>query len=406
MEQAHILIVDDNPEIREIINILLTGEGFKTTEANNGAAALEPLFNLADDYTAVHIYDRDIGIYRAGRTAPIMDSGDTFRLFFDLGYRITDGEGEDYREFPLAFKNGTATVIMINYHRALFVYPYLIVCLLLSFLLFLCNILFFIGHKMKSVVKLEEAVLTMSSGDLSSPVPGCGGDEIGILARELNHLRESLNENILREQESRQANQDLITALSHDLRTPLTILSGYLEVIRLKRNPDLEQEYLERCLKKTKDMKELTDRMFEYALMSEENEIPEFTWIPTDFITQCLHENCDFIHLAGFEFNLQIPDATGVLKSDKTMLKRIFNNLFSNILKYGDKKIPVEITGTLKHRQLMLTISNGIKQELSHTASSNIGLRNVRKMLELLGNEMTVKQTNEIFQVKMALSLK
>ena len=88
------------------------------------------------------------------------------------------------------------------------------------------------------------------------------------------------------------------------------------------------------------------------------------------------------------------------------MLKRIFNNLFSNILKYGDKKIPVEITGTLKHRQLMLTISNGIKQELSHTASSNIGLRNVRKMLELLGNEMTVKQTNEIFQVKMALSLK
>lgn len=78
--------------------------------------------------------------------------------------------------------------------------------------------------------------------------------------------------------------------------------------------------------------------MFEYALVSEDEEIPEITWISTDFIRQCLQENADFINLAGFQTDLFLDPSSVVIKSDKTMLKRILNNLFSNIFKYGDKK--------------------------------------------------------------------
>ena len=100
----------------------------------------------------------------------------------------------------------------------------------------------------------------------------------------------SLNENIVREQESRKANQDLITALSHDLRTPLTILTGYLEVLRLGRTPEKQADYLDRCLKKASDIKELTDQMFSYALVSEEQETPDMSWLSTDYIFQCIQE--------------------------------------------------------------------------------------------------------------------
>lgn len=106
------------------------------------------------------------------------------------------------------------------------------------------------NRKMREVLALEQEILLMSTGDLTHPVPQYSKDEIGILANELNHLRISLNENIVREQESRKANQDLITALSHDLRTPLTILTGYLEVLKLGRTPEKQEDYLDRCLKK------------------------------------------------------------------------------------------------------------------------------------------------------------
>ena len=162
-----------------------------------------------------------------------------FRTFFDLGYRLTDGEGEDFRQGYLQFQNGKAQVVVANYQRALFIYPYMFLSLLLSVLVFLGIVLFFMN--------LEDARSTGSGAGNFADVHR-GSDppwfrnivkmKLGILANELNHLRISLNENIVREQESRKANQDLITALSHDLRTPLTILTGYLEVLKLGRTPE------------------------------------------------------------------------------------------------------------------------------------------------------------------------
>ena len=62
--------------------------------------------------------------------------------------------------------------------------------------------------------------------------------------------------------------------MSHDLRTPLTILNGYLEILKLGRNdPKMQEEYLERCLRKTADIKEMTDKMFEYALVFEDRAV-------------------------------------------------------------------------------------------------------------------------------------
>ena len=230
-------------------------------------------------------------------------------------------------------------------------------------------------------------------------------NEIGILAQELDHLRESLSDTIRKEQESHKANQDLITALSHDLRTPLTILTGYLEALKLKRNPQAQDIYLDRCLKKAKDIKELTDRMFEYALVSEEQETPNITWLSTDFIRQCLKENCDFIKLAGFTADIQLSDDSGVLQSDRSMLKRIFSNLFSNILKYGDKKMPVVTAGQMQETEYIIYITNTIKSENSHIDSNNIGLKNVDKMMRLLESRMYVHQIEEQFEVELRFPL-
>ena len=390
-----------NTLVREALNYKIP-ESEDDTEA---IEALKPFLDLANEYTAIYIYGYDDGLYRAGRFASVMDS-EQFLLFFNIGYRITDGEGEFMIDFPLEFANGTAQVMLYNYERALFVYPFLLLCLFLSIVLFLIIVLFFLNCKMRQVLILKDEILTMSSGDLTHAVPDFGGNEIGILASELNLLRESLHDNIQKEQESRKANQDLITALSHDLRTPLTVLHGYLEVLKLKRNPQAQEEYLDRCLKKTEDIKELTDRMFEYALVAEETEVPEITWLSTDFIQQCLAENCDYIQLAGFTPDLRLPETSGVLQSDKTMLKRIFNNLFSNILKYGDKRGAVTVTTEMQKDMFYITISNSVKAEHTHFDSNHIGMKNVRKMIELLDGQLDIKQDEETFLIRLSFVLR
>ena len=375
----------------------------ESEDDKEGIEALSPLLDLADDFTQISIYGAEDGLYRTSRQARIMEEDGLFPILFNWGYRLTDGEGEDFRYFPLEFSNARGNALVITYRRSVIVYPCALICLMIAVCLFFSIVLFFISRKIKSISALEREVLVMSSGDLSRPIPDFGDDEIGILAKELDNMRIAMHDNIEKEQESRQANQDLITALSHDLRTPLTILNGYLEVIELKKNPELEEEYLKRCLKKTKDIKELTDRMFEYALVSEENETPKIDFISTDFIRQCLLENDDFIKLAGFRTELDLDDSSVVLKSDKTMLKRILDNLFSNIFKYGDKKETVRISFYLKKDSFTISIENAIKQDHAFVEHNNIGLKSVRKMIRLLDGELFVSRTSEIFTVKLVL---
>lgn len=377
----------------------------ESEDDTDAVEALNPFFDLVSEYTGIYIYGHDDGLFLAGRSPSAM-SDNGFLSFFNIGYRLTDGEGEFVENCLLKFANGTADILIYNYERTIFIYPFLFVCLFLAVALFFAIVLLFLNRKMRQVMLLKDEILTMSAGDLEHKIPDFGGNEIGILASELNHLRESLSDNIQKEQESRKANQDLITALSHDLRTPLTILNGYLEVLRLKRNPQAQEEYLERCLKKTEDIKELTDRMFEYALIAEETETPEAAWISTDFIGQCLTENCDFIRLAGFTLELKLPEATGVLQSDKTMLKRILNNLFSNILKYGDKKQTVTVSGRIQNTEFIVSLTNRSKDNDSGIDSNNIGLKNTDRMIQMLDGRMDVWQEKEVFGVELRFPLR
>ena len=284
-----------------------------------------------------------------------------FSTFFDMGYQLTGGEGEETYEFPMKFKNGYATVMVWFYHRVRFIYPYCIFCLTVSIGLFFGVILFFIKKKMNMVASLKDEILRMAAGNLRDSVPEMGQDEIGIIAEELDNLRTALQDTLVREKESRRANQDLITAMSHDLRTPLTILNGYLEVLRLNRNPE--------------------------------------------YFRDCINEHSDFIKLAGFQPELDYTNVERWITGDKGMIKRIFSNLFSNILKYGDKSVPVNIKGCFTKTTYILTMSNGIKQQSTGVESNHIGLMSVEKMMQQLGGKSSFSEENGLFSVRLEFHL-
>lgn len=365
--------------------------------------AIQPYLNaLSDEFTGVYIYGMDDGLYRAGKSASI-----TTRSWFDsiwtLEFKML---GEEIAEFPVEFANGTYTLLYISYHRVLFAYPYTIGSALFCIVLFLTGILLFVNRMVRRIQRIERAILRMSSGDLETTVPACGKDEIGVVAQELDVLRHTLESSIQQEQESRRANQDLISALSHDLRTPLTVLTGYLEMLkRLPNTTPLQAATVDRCLKKSADIHILTDKMFDAALVDETVTPPILTKLPLNTFTTCLSENIDFIKIAGFTIDSQCSLCDKYFFGDTIMMKRIADNLFSNILKYGDKHVPIHLTLECDASTLHLTLKNGIRAQADPLTSSHIGLKNVQQMLSYHHGSIQTHRDNNLFVVELQLPL-
>lgn len=391
---------------REAQNYMLP----ESSEDKEGIENLKPFFDLADKYTTIFIYGSD-GMYITGHDADLMNTR-TWNIFASMVFQITysgfksTGQIDILEEcftVDVDFKNGSAQVSISSFHNSRITIPYFIFSLGISIFLFVFLVLLFINRKISHMLRLKDEILLMSGGNLEHSVPSFGNDEIGILARELDKLRIALDENMQQEAASRKANQDLITAMSHDLRTPLTILNGYLEVIKLKKKPEMQEEYLDRCLKKTDDIRQLTDRMFEYALVFENTENIDLTKLPLAFIHQCLTEHIDFLRLAGFTVKESFDEASGFFMGEETTLKRIFQNLFSNILKYGDKKEAVQVRCQKEQNQVKIVLVNSVKQDQSGVESNHIGLKSVEKMIKLHNGTLFWSNEGGIYIVEISI---
>lgn len=404
------------PEPEEDIFTKLSEEARKyeipeSEDDEEGVEAIQPFFDLADKYTAIYIYGIEDGMYRAGRApSAFVENRDNF--LFNTGYEWTDGIAEKFHTVNLKFKNGYAAVMIYLYHSMFFLVPYLIFCLVVCILWFLAVILYFVTRKMRVVEKLKGEILEMASGNLDIPVQEEGEDELGVLAKELDSLRITLSEKLANEQELHKSNLELIAALSHDLRTPLTILKGYLEIVKLGRNQEQQEEYIKRCIRKTEDIREMTDRMFEYALVYDEVKLerddPKLESVKQSAILKELGEHMEFLELAGFQTELEndLPEnGEKTVLADTAMLKRVFNNLFSNIIKYADKKTPVHIEVT-SEPELCILIKNKIKSEQNHLESNQIGLKSVRKIMEFMDGTVEVTEENREFAVRLRMKNK
>ena len=358
----------------------------ESEEDIRGKRRIEPFFDsLCDEYTGMSVYGKD-GIYRCGRMAESMG---LFRYGSVLSQSI-ELLGEIVDETQAEFANGTYQVVFYSYHRMRFTYPFVTASVVFCVLFFLSGILLYINRVLGRVLQIKEAITVMAVGDLKSPVPWCGEDEVGVLAEELDLLRRNLDENIQKEH---------------------TVLNGYLEVLKLKRGDAGQQEqYIERCLRKTEDIRVLTDRMFEYALVYEENETPELRQLPLSVLNEILEENCDFITLAGFHTGKEIrignEDGNGTLLGDKVMLKRIFSNLFSNILKYGDKRETVIVRAVTDQGRIRITLTNTVKKDAADIESNRIGLKSVEKMVKIHQGELYVMEEGSAYTVQIRLKIR
>lgn len=350
-----------------------------------------------DGYTGLYIYED--GTYRCGISPGACDDYQVEHFWYgELGVYP---DQEDMAE--IEFSDTSVLLLIYSYQSVRMGVPYLVVSLMLS-LLFFIPVILYMRNRMKYIGKLKQEILVMADGDLDSKVTVKGKDEIGVLAGELDKMRDALNENIRKEEEARKSNHELIRSISHDLRTPMTTMYGYLEILEHKKcTESQQQEYISRCLQKMEEIRLLSDKMFEYALVYGVQEEETKTEMYVEELLEELEKNGQFLEMKGYEVIYEM-EGQGKLLGNRSCFQRIWNNLFSNIMKYAEKT-PILIQTEVENGNFCVRIVNKRKKEMEMVESNKIGLKSVKKMAELQRGSIFVTEDEENFAVTLQFPL-
>lgn len=312
-----------------------------------------------------------------------------------------------FMNFTLEFSDGDAYLIVSSFIGITFIIRYVIIVLILSILLFIFLIMSFIHQKMKYILSIEEEMEYIKTGDFHHTIPYKGNDEITDLARQLNHLRNALYDNMIKEEEARTANYELVTAMSHDLRTPLTSLLGYLDILSMKiyKSDEARDEYIEKSKRKAEQIKELSDKLFNHFLVYSKDEELQLHLISNDEFIQILSFYQDDLKEYKFEVLTKIENKQWKMMGDEAILQRVFDNIFSNIMKYAERSI-VTITLQFEQNNMILRITNRKKKSASLEKGTQIGLKSVGKLMKGLNGSFQYEQNDEEFIVELAFPVK
>ena len=266
-----------------------------------------------------------------------------------------------------------------------------------------------IHRKIRYVNQLEQDLKVLGGGNLEYPITIKGRDELTSLAIGIESLKNGILEEQQMKAEAEKANMELVTAMSHDLRTPLTSLIGYLELLNMHRYEDEEQlkKYLEYCRKKAFQMKKVSDRLFEYFLVyGREEKGLQMQKIPSVELAEdlCNGQFFDWQDHGG-TIECQIEELKGIVQVDSEYMQRVMDNLISNLKKYGDPAYPLRIEASEQPDMLHIQVTNHIRDRKDHPESTQIGLKTCRKIMENHGGSFTWKQEKDEFMITITLPL-
>ncbi len=194
----------------------------------------------------------------------------------------------------------------------------------------------------KPLANLQEATNAIREGNLDVKVEVAGKDEVAALCRDFEEMRMHLKEAADEQLQTEKNNKVLLSNISHDLKTPITAIKGYVEGIQdgVASSPEKLDKYLHTIYNKANDMDKLVDELTLYSKI-DTNRVPyNFAKIPVrGYFEDCADELREELETESIELNYSctVP-ATVKVVGDAEQLKRVINNIISNSVKYMDKE--------------------------------------------------------------------
>ncbi|CQR47427.1 Sensor protein kinase WalK [Paraliobacillus sp. PM-2] len=294
---------------------------------------------------------------------------------------------------------------------------YLIFLIVIGLPVFL-NLIKKIGYFNRIVNKTDE----IASGKLGSDLKVKGKSPMAQLAKNINVLKHGVKTSQNEQAKSERLKTELITNVSHDLRTPLTSIITYTELLKSDDvSGDEKRAYVEVIDRKSKRLKLLIDDLFEVSKMASGNmEITKEKVDLVQLLKQSLGEYNEMIDASSLQFRITNEEKPIYAYVDGQKLWRVFENLISNILKYGMDSTRVYIDISTVDEKAVITFKNISKFELNdssdelferfkradasrHTEGSGLGLAIAKSIIDLHDGRLDINTDGDLFKVSIVL---
>ncbi len=284
------------------------------------------------------------------------------------------------------------------------------------FSLFMCGVVIFViifiqyRKLLNRIVRLSKQVKAVTYGDTDREININGSDEIGELSRNIDSMRQAITEHYKMEQNAIKANNDLLTSISHDIRTPLTSIIGYSELMTDERTEDVEElkKYASICKDKAYRLKELTDTMFRYFYVygKDDTDIRLVKYDANQLFMQVLGENT--VDLMQEGFNVGIPEGLeekADILIDIELFNRIIENIFQNFKRYADKDKPISISAVKEDGNVVIEFSNSVLTGIRRAESTKIGLKTCSRVMSQMNGRFEVTTDGKTFNQKIYIPI-
>jgi two-component system, OmpR family, sensor histidine kinase VanS len=278
---------------------------------------------------------------------------------------------------------------------------------------------------MRYIAKISSAMHSISEGDLNITVDIEGDDEFSIMAASLNKMVGDLKELMDKEREAERTKNELITNIAHDLRTPLTSINGYLELLSgdTKLDPEVQKKYIGIAYVKTKRLEKLIEDLFGFTKLNYGKMSMHVSRVDViKLLSQLLEEFYPSFVDKNLSYELQSNVPAMVIAADGNLLARLFDNLINNAIKYGadGKRILVKVNGNeeqvtvsvvnygyvIPADELPLIFNKFYRVEQSRstdTGGTGLGLAIAKNIVDMHGGaiDVTSDLSGTVFSVKL-----
>ena len=315
--------------------------------------------------------------------------------------------------YRITVSDGSLTVAMAEYSENLYYGMFSAISVLAAALTFVFSLVGYIRVVIDRIKRFAGDVTIVSDIDMNYEIISEGADEISTLSDNVEQMRQKMLDHIKSEQEAREANTELITSISHDIRTPLTVLMGYIEMMKAHSADDeVMQGYISATENTALRLKHLSDDMFKYSLAFGETQksVKLDEYDAATLIEQLLFEHFVLMREMGYDLHYDLTGESikpgSTIRTDADNLMRIVDNIFSNLRKYADPAEPILFTHGVEDGKFTLECRNRIRRDTEEAESNGIGLKTCVRLASLVAKKFEYGRDGDDFYCRLVIDIR
>lgn len=292
-------------------------------------------------------------------------------------------------------------------------------------LIFLINTIILL-HQLSLLIEISEIttkIETMGSGNMENIIE-CRNAELQELGKNINNLKQGMKKAVEESMKAERLKTDLITNVSHDLKTPLTSIINYTDLLKKEKiENENAQKYIEILEEKSKKLKNLTEDLIEASKISSGNETVNLEKLDLkEMVLQANGEFAEKFETKNLDVISNLPQEAVIMDLDGKKMWRVLENLYQNVYKYSLENTRVYVDLAV-HDNIVFTIKNISKEKLNispdelmerfirgdssrHTGGNGLGLSIAKDLSKLNGGTLKIEIDGDLFVSRLELPLK